>query len=116
MIQFVDVAMFSNGKFKNVVASLETTEGCPIAPSKGFSNTFQLSPARGTIKNWIALEEFYDRESSLASSVSKPSNGEKNVFAIYVNYYVKVGGCSKGFGVPPTAPEAQRGRKKQRVS
>ncbi|KAL7631985.1 UNVERIFIED_CONTAM: hypothetical protein RMT77_017699 [Armadillidium vulgare] len=90
VIQFVDVAMFSNGKFKNVVASLESTEGCPVLPGKCLTKSFQLSPARGTIKNWIALEEFYDRESTLASSVVKPSNGERNVFAIYVNYYVKV--------------------------
>ncbi|CAL4068986.1 unnamed protein product, partial [Meganyctiphanes norvegica] len=91
VVQYVDVVMFSNGKFKNVVATLDTSEGCPVSPSSNINKDFRLHAERGTIKNWIALEEFYDRESSLASSVIKPTeNGDKNVFAIYVSYYVKV--------------------------
>ena len=82
--------MFSNGKFKNVVAFMESTDGCPVHPGQSVSKSFDLTPARGTIKNWIALEEFCDKESVLASSVIKPSNGERNVFAIYVSYYIKV--------------------------
>ncbi|XP_076055727.1 phosrestin-2-like isoform X2 [Oratosquilla oratoria] len=88
--QFVDVAMFSNGNFKNVVASQESTDGCPVTPGCNIKKSFQLQPAKGTIKNWIALEEFYDRESCLAATVLKPNDKEKNVFAIYVSYYVKV--------------------------
>ncbi|XP_064090669.1 arrestin homolog isoform X3 [Macrobrachium nipponense] len=90
VVQYVDVAMFSNGKFKNIVATMDTTDGCPVTSGASLSRQFKLSPARGTIKNWIALEEFYDRDSALASSVVKPDTQEKNVFAIYVSYYVKV--------------------------
>ncbi|KAK8407855.1 hypothetical protein O3P69_002414 [Scylla paramamosain] len=90
VVQYVDVAMFSNGKFKNIVASVESTDGCPVTPGARVSRQFQLHPARGVIKNWIALEEFYDRESMLASSVARPDGQERNVFAIYVSYYVKV--------------------------
>ena len=82
--------MFSNGKFKNVVASIESSDGCPITTGSSFSKTYQLQPMKGAIKNWIALEEFYDKDSQLASTVVKPENGDKNVFAIYVSYYVKV--------------------------
>ncbi|XP_042874275.1 arrestin homolog isoform X3 [Penaeus japonicus] len=89
-VQYVDVAMFSNGKFKNVVAVIDTTEGCPVSSGSSLKRQFQLTPARGAIKNWIALEEFYDRESALASTVARVDPQEKNVFAIYVNYYVKV--------------------------
>ncbi|XP_071529552.1 arrestin homolog isoform X2 [Panulirus ornatus] len=90
VVQFVDVAMFSNGKFKNIVATVDSTDGCPISPGATLTRQFQLNPARGTIKNWIALEEFYDRESALASSVTRLEAQERNVFAIYVSYYVKV--------------------------
>ncbi|XP_047495006.1 arrestin homolog [Penaeus chinensis] len=89
-VQYVDVAMFSNGKFKNVVAMIDTTEGCPVSSGSSLKRQFQLTPARGAIKNWIALEEFYDRESALASTVARNDPQEKNVFAIYVSYYIKV--------------------------
>lgn len=82
--------MFSNGKFKNVVAMIDTTEGCPVSSGSSLKRQFQLTPARGAIKNWIALEEFYDRESALASTVARADPQEKNVFAIYVSYYIKV--------------------------
>nr|XP_053629004.1 arrestin homolog isoform X3 [Cherax quadricarinatus] len=90
VVQYVDVAMFSNGKFKNIVASQDSTEGCPITSGAALARQFSLHPARGVIKNWIALEEFYDRESALASTVSRLDAQERNVFAIYVSYYVKV--------------------------
>ena len=89
-MQYVDVAMFSNGKFKNMVASVNSTEGCPVSPGGTLSRTYTVTPQKGTIKNWIALEEFYEQESCLASTVEKSENGERNVFAIYVSYYVKV--------------------------
>lgn len=44
-------------------------------------------------KNWIALEDSYSKTgASLASTVVCSSNSpeERNVFAIYVSYYVKV--------------------------
>lgn len=97
-MQYVDVAMFSNGKFKNIVASLDSTEGCPVTSGASLTRQFQLHPARGAIKNWIALEEFYDRDSMLASSVARPDGQERNVFAIYVNYYVKVSASVGGRG------------------
>ena len=90
VVQYVDVAMFSNGKFKNMVATVNSTEGCPIGPGGSLSRIYSLNPEKGSIKNWIALEEFYEKESSLASTVLKADNGERNVFAIYVSYYVKV--------------------------
>lgn len=90
VVQFVDVAMFSNGKFKNMVATTNSTDGCPIAPGGTLSRSYSLCPQKGAIRNWIALEEFYEAESSLASTVQKNDNGERNIFAIYVSYYVKV--------------------------
>lgn len=47
----------------------------------------------GVTKNWIALEDSYSKSgASLASTVLCNSNTpeDRNVFAIYVSYYVKV--------------------------
>lgn len=83
--------MFSNGKFKNVVALIDSREECPIRPGAALDRYYTMSPARGVTKNWIALEDSYMRSSSsLASTVVCNSPEERNVFAIYVSYYVKV--------------------------
>lgn len=91
IIQHVDVCMFSNGKFKNVVALIDSREECPIRPGATLDRCYMMNPARGVTKNWIALEDSYMRNtSSLASTVVCNSPEERNVFAIYVSYYVKV--------------------------
>lgn len=91
VIQHVDVCMFSNGKFKNIVAMVDSREDCPIRPGCTFDRIYILNPAKGVTKNWIALEDSYIKvPSSLASTVVCNSPEERNVFAIYVSYYVKV--------------------------
>ncbi|XP_053988888.1 arrestin homolog isoform X1 [Hylaeus volcanicus] len=93
IVQHVDVCMFSNGKFKNVVALLSSQEGCPIGPGASMRRNYTLRPIKGSTKNWIALEDSYARAgATLASTVVCPGNGpeDRNVFAIYVSYYVKV--------------------------
>lgn len=85
--------MFSNGKFKNVVALVNSKGDCPILPETTLSKTYTLLPIKGGTKNWIALEDSYSKSgSSLASTVTSSSNNpeDRNVFAIYVTYYVKV--------------------------
>ncbi|XP_049885705.1 arrestin homolog [Pectinophora gossypiella] len=92
VVQHVDVCMFSNGKFKNVVALVRGT-GAPIQPGQTLTDTYTLTPHRGVTKNWIALEDSYSKTgASLASTVVCNTNSpeERNVFAIYVSYYVKV--------------------------
>lgn len=93
IVQHVDVCMFSNGKFKNVVALLSSQEGCPIGPGVSLKKSYTLRPIKGSTKNWIALEDSYTKaEATLASTVICPGNDpeDRNVFAIYVSYYVKV--------------------------
>ncbi|XP_013183432.2 arrestin homolog [Amyelois transitella] len=91
VVQHVDVCMFSNGKFKNVVA-LVKCGGTPVIPGQTITKTFTLTPHRGVTKNWIALEDSYSKTgASLASTVLCNNTPEdRNVFAIYVSYYVKV--------------------------
>ncbi|KAL1490953.1 hypothetical protein ABEB36_011621 [Hypothenemus hampei] len=93
VVQHVDVCMFSNGKFKNVVALLNDKESCPIINGSTFHKTYTLLPLNSTTKNWIALEDTYTKStSSLASTVCSVTGNpeDRNVFAIYVSYYVKV--------------------------
>lgn len=47
-------SMFSNGKFKNVVAETEINE--IISPAQSFQGTYSLLPVRGQTKNWIAVK------------------------------------------------------------
>lgn len=93
VVQHVDVCMFSNGKFKNVVALMSSQEDCPLGPGGNLRKTYTLRLVKGTTKNWIALEDSYTKTgASLASTVTNPRNGpdDRNVYTIYVSYYVKV--------------------------
>ncbi|XP_029166424.1 phosrestin-2-like isoform X2 [Nylanderia fulva] len=93
VVQHVDVCMFSNGKFKNVVALVSSQEDCPVGPGNTLKKSYALRPIKGSTKNWIALEDSYTKTgATLASTIICPGNGtdDRNVFAIYVSYYVKV--------------------------
>ncbi|XP_075157541.1 uncharacterized protein LOC142230801 [Haematobia irritans] len=143
-IQHVDVCMFNNGKFKNVVADSDNLSPPPIdrtvPPGATLNTTVTLKPQRGPTKNWIALEDTLQRSTEpdeitgaiAASAVRTPhflmqanhspnycsspavfippaptattssgnpsTNDERNVFAIYVSYYVKVKLTLSGMG------------------
>lgn len=103
-VQHVDVCMFSNGKFKNIVAEADIQK--QVSSNENYHCSYPLLPVRGATKNWIAVEGALFNSSSshdtnlvalnskLASSAPRgavpPTQDEKNVFAIYVSYYVKV--------------------------
>lgn len=109
----MDVCMFSNGKFKNIVA--EETISEPLGPDSHFNRTFDLLPVRTPTKNWIAVEGALFNSSLAASTEAAhswsdqtrlaPSSPpelksieDRNVFAIYVSYYVKVKLTLSGMG------------------
>jgi len=87
--------MFSNGKFKNTVASDECAD-VPIPGNGGsLEKEYLLHPIKARTKNWIALEDslgsaINKSEGTLSSTVVCVSPEDRNVFAIYVTYYVKV--------------------------
>ncbi|XP_054729378.1 uncharacterized protein LOC129238377 [Anastrepha obliqua] len=133
-IQHVDVCMFNNGKFKNVVADSDTSSPVDrtVPPGGTLNTTVILKPQRGQTKNWIALEDTLQHATELeevngviaASAIRSPNlilapgqamnpchspavgipqptgyhghgvsgnvGDDRNVFAIYVSYYVKV--------------------------
>jgi hypothetical protein len=59
VVQHVDVCMFSNGKFKNVVALINSRQDCPVSPGVSVRHSYTLYPTKGATKNWIALEDSY---------------------------------------------------------
>lgn len=64
VVQYVDVCMFSNGKFKNVVAMVRPKDDCPVCPGHSLDRTYTLQPSKGATKNWIALEDSYSKSGS----------------------------------------------------
>ena len=97
IVQAVDVAMFKSGKFKSVVASVETSEGCPVVTDGTLVRDFTLEPRVGSFKNWIALEDSPERGGRLSASVVE-SAVDWNNFAVHVSYYVKVKLLLSGVG------------------
>lgn len=72
---------------------INSKENCPITSNTIYEHTFSLLPVKSSTKNWIALEDSYTKQgTSLASTVTCSANNpdERNVFAIYVSYYVKI--------------------------
>lgn len=70
--QGVDVVLFQNGQYRNTVASVETSEGCPIQPGSSLQKTLHLTPLlmnnRG--RKGIALDGQVKREeSNLVSNI-----------------------------------------------
>ncbi|XP_055843469.1 uncharacterized protein LOC129910214 isoform X2 [Episyrphus balteatus] len=119
-IQHVDVCMFNNGKFKNIVADSDNNNSHvdrTVNPGGKLNATFILKPQRGPTKNWIALEDTLQRSTepeeitgAIAASAIRsptvaplpgitPSNSDdRNIFAIYVSYYVKIKLALSGMG------------------
>ncbi|XP_063634389.1 arrestin, lateral eye-like [Cydia splendana] len=92
MIPSREVCMFSDSKFKNDVAMVED-DTTLVPPGQRLDETYTMIPSRGVTKNWIALEDSYSKTGAcLASTVLCNSNSpdDRNVFAIYVSYYVKI--------------------------
>jgi len=92
IIQHVDVTMFSNGKFKNTIVTSEESEGFPVASGHTFENQYEMNIKESSGgSHWVALEDRYGRiTTTLASTTLKAMPGERNFFAIYISYYVKI--------------------------
>lgn len=72
------------------MSCIKHQKGAELNDNKKYINNNSIS---GVTKNWIALEDSYSKTgASLASTVlcSSDSPEDRNVFAIYVSYYVKV--------------------------
>uniref|UniRef100_U5EXF4 Phosrestin-2 n=1 Tax=Corethrella appendiculata TaxID=1370023 RepID=U5EXF4_9DIPT len=91
--QGVDVVLFQNGNYRNTVACLETSEGCPIQPGSSMQKVFYLQPLlsanRG--RRGVALDAaLKHEEASLASTTLLASPEQRDAFGIIVSYAVKI--------------------------
>lgn len=69
--QGVDVVLFQNGQYRNTVASMETSEGCPIQPGSSVQKVMFLVPTlrSNLARAGIALDgTVRSQEPNLASS------------------------------------------------
>lgn len=69
--QGVDVVLFQNGQYRNTVASMETSEGCPIQPGSSVQKVMYLTPSIKMNKDrkGIALDGLIkSQDTNMASS------------------------------------------------
>lgn len=91
--QGVDVVLFQNGSYRNTVASLETSEGCPIQPGSSLQKVMYLTPllSSNKQKRGIALDGQIKRQDQcLASTTLLAQPDQRDAFGIIVSYAVKV--------------------------
>lgn len=91
--QGVDVVLFQNGQFRNTIASMETSEGCPIQPGSSVQKVMYLIPTIISNQNrsGIAIEgHVKKRDTYLASTTLLSSPENRDAFGIVVSYAVKV--------------------------
>uniref|UniRef100_A0A1L8DLX0 Phosrestin-2 n=1 Tax=Nyssomyia neivai TaxID=330878 RepID=A0A1L8DLX0_9DIPT len=91
--QGVDVVLFQNGQYRNTVATMETSEGCPIQPGSSLQKVMYLMPVMSSNKfrRGIALEGQFKRvDGSLASTTLLANPEQRDAFGIIVSYAVKV--------------------------
>lgn len=82
--QGVDVVLFQNGQYRNTVASMETSEGCPIQPGSSLQKTMYLCPllSNNRHRKGIALDGQVKREeSNLASTTLLVIEETNSIFA-----------------------------------
>ncbi|EDW29718.1 GL14887 [Drosophila persimilis] len=100
-IQHVDVCMFNNGKFKNVVADSEQISppvDRTVSPGATVNSVVVLRPQRGQTKNWIALEDSLQR-----STEPDEITGEIAASAIRPPHYVVPNVQQAGQSLPSPA-------------
>ncbi|KAJ0182178.1 hypothetical protein K1T71_002900 [Dendrolimus kikuchii] len=91
--QGVDVMLFQNGQYRNVVASVETQDGCPLQPGSNLQKVLYLTPtlAANRDKRGIALDGQLKRaDTTLASTTLLLDPDQRDAFGIVVSYSAKV--------------------------
>lgn len=70
--QGVDVVLFQNGQYRNTVASMETSEGCPIQPGSSVQKVMYLTPQLSSNKDrkGIALDGQVKKEDTNMASTT----------------------------------------------
>lgn len=91
--QGVDVVLFQSGQYRNIVASVETQDGCPLQPGSSLQKVLHLTPALAINrdKRGIALDGQLKRaDTTLASTTLLLEPDQRDAFGIVVSYSAKV--------------------------
>ncbi|KAM3957694.1 arrestin 1 [Aphomia sociella] len=91
--QGVDVMLFQNGQYRNVVACIETQDGCPLQPGSNLQKVLYLTPSLDSNrdKRGIALDGQLKRsDTTLASTTLLLDPEQRDAFGIVVSYSAKV--------------------------
>ncbi|OWR46083.1 arrestin protein [Danaus plexippus plexippus] len=93
ILQSVDIVLFQNGQYRNVVTGIETQDGCPLQPGANMQKVVQLRPTLGALRDrrGLALDAQLKRqETTLASTTLLLDPEQRDAFGIVVSYSVKV--------------------------
>jgi len=91
--QSTDICLFSGGQFRTPVASVETQEGCPVAPGSALKKELILIPSLATNKDrrGIAIDgTLKNASANLASSTLLANPEDRDMFGMVISYSVKV--------------------------
>lgn len=93
ILQCIDIAMFTGGHAKARVASVETTEGCPVEPGSSMQKVIKLAPALKNLRDrfGIALDgRLKGEDTDLASSTLLADENSRDIFGMVISYTAKV--------------------------
>jgi len=91
--QSSDICLFSGGQFRTAVASVETQEGCPVAPGSSLKKELTLVPTLACNKgrHGIAIDgQLKNVNTNLASTTLLANPEDRDMFGMVISYSVRV--------------------------
>jgi len=91
--QSTDICLFSGGQFRTAVASVETQEGCPVAPGSSLKKELTLIPTLASNKgrHGIAIDgQLKNVNTNLASTTLLANPEDRDMFGMVISYSVRV--------------------------
>jgi len=91
--QSTDICLFSGGQFRTAVASMETQEGCPVAPGSSLKKELTLVPSLASNKgrHGIAIDgQLKNVNTHLASTTLLANPEDRDIFGMVISYSVRV--------------------------
>jgi len=91
--QSTDICLFSGGQFRTAVASVETQEGCPVAPGSSLKKELTLVPTLASNKdrNGVAVDgQLKNINTNLASSTLLANPEDRDMFGMVISYSARV--------------------------
>jgi len=91
--QSTDICLFSGGQFRTPVASVETQEGCPVAPGSSLKKELTLVPTLLSNKDrhGVAVDgQLKNVNTNLASTTLLANPEDRDMFGMVISYSVRV--------------------------